>query len=187
MGGERGERGREGLPKNLDRDTIYLGGSTDGIQTAVAKRRERALATSRLPVIASLRSSGTASGNFCISAKRPPGPTESNRSSTSSCSPLRGCRRETRPTVKALSQRLCLRHHSTVELIDRLVEQGAVTRRQSDVDHREVLIELTPHGEELLRRLSILHWQELKDFRARTFRSAFGLTNRLGGIEKGAA
>ncbi len=69
----------------------------------------------------------------------------------------------TRPTVKALSQRLCLRHHSTVERIDRLVEQGAVTRRPSVLDHREVLIELTPHGEKLLRRLSILHWQELRD------------------------
>lgn len=75
---------------------------------------------------------------------------------------IKGLPEGTRPTVKALSQRLCLRHHSTVELIDRLVEQRAVARRNSDVDRREVLIELTPHGEELLHRLSILHWQELR-------------------------
>jgi DNA-binding MarR family transcriptional regulator len=37
-----------------------------------------------------------------------------------------------------------------------------VTRRHSDEDRREVLIELTPHGEELLHQLSILLWQELK-------------------------
>ena len=67
-----------------------------------------------------------------------------------------------RPTVTALSHRLCLRHHSTVELVDRLVEQGAVTRRHNDQDRREVFIELTPHGEELLHRLSSLLWQELK-------------------------
>jgi DNA-binding MarR family transcriptional regulator len=67
-----------------------------------------------------------------------------------------------RPTVTALSQRLCLRHHSTVELIDRLVEQGAVSRRHNDQDRREVFIELTPHGEELLHRLSSLLWQELR-------------------------
>jgi DNA-binding MarR family transcriptional regulator len=75
---------------------------------------------------------------------------------------IKGLPEGTRPTVTALSQRLCLRHHSTVELIDRLVGQKAVARRNSDVDHREVLIELTPHGEELLHRLSILHWQELR-------------------------
>jgi DNA-binding MarR family transcriptional regulator len=75
---------------------------------------------------------------------------------------IKGLPEGTRPTVTALSQRLCLRHHSTVELIDRLVEQRAVARRQSDLDRREVLIELTPHGEELLHRLSILHQQELR-------------------------
>lgn len=75
---------------------------------------------------------------------------------------IKGLPEEDRPTVTALSHRLCLRHHSTVELIDRLVEQGAVTRRHCDQDHREVLIELTPHGEELLNRLSALLLQELR-------------------------
>lgn len=75
---------------------------------------------------------------------------------------LKGLPEGTRPTVTALSHRLCLRHHSTVELIDRLVEQGAVMRRQNDQDHREVLIGLTAHGEDLLRRLSALLWQELR-------------------------
>jgi len=75
---------------------------------------------------------------------------------------VKGLPEGTRPNVTTLSQRLCLRHHSTVELLDRLVEHGAVTRRHSDEDRREVLIELTPHGEELLHQLSVLLWQELK-------------------------
>jgi DNA-binding MarR family transcriptional regulator len=75
---------------------------------------------------------------------------------------IKGLPKGIRPTVTALSNRLCLRHHSTVELIDRLVEQGTVARRHCDEDHREVLIELTPQGEELLRRLSDLLWQELR-------------------------
>jgi DNA-binding MarR family transcriptional regulator len=75
---------------------------------------------------------------------------------------LKGLPRGTRPTVSALARQLCLRHHSTVELVDRLVDQGALTRRQCDQDHREVLIELTPRGEALLRRLSVLHWNELR-------------------------
>jgi DNA-binding MarR family transcriptional regulator len=75
---------------------------------------------------------------------------------------IKGLPEGTRPTVRTLSQRLCLRHHSTVELIDRLVEQRAVARRHSDQDRREVLVELTPHGEQLLHQLSVLLWQELR-------------------------
>lgn len=67
-----------------------------------------------------------------------------------------------RPTVSALSQQLCLRHNTTVELINRLVDQGAVRRRHGNSDHREVLVELTPQGEALLNRLSVLHREELR-------------------------
>jgi len=67
-----------------------------------------------------------------------------------------------RPTITALSQQLFLRHHSTVELVDRLVTRGVVKRRHCDEDRREVLVELTHHGEELLDQLSILHWDELR-------------------------
>jgi DNA-binding MarR family transcriptional regulator len=67
-----------------------------------------------------------------------------------------------RPTIRTLSERLCLRHHSTVELIDRLMERRAVSRRQSDEDHREVLVELTAEGQNLLHQLSVLHWDELR-------------------------
>ena len=75
---------------------------------------------------------------------------------------LKGLSCGTRPTITALSEQLCLRHHSTVELVDRLVERGVVRRRHSDEDRREVLVELTPHGEDLLHQLSILHWEELR-------------------------
>jgi DNA-binding MarR family transcriptional regulator len=75
---------------------------------------------------------------------------------------IKGLPDGSRPTVRTLAERLCLRHHSTVELIDRLVEQRAVSRRHSEQDRREVLIELTPHGEELLHQLSVLLWQELR-------------------------
>jgi DNA-binding MarR family transcriptional regulator len=76
---------------------------------------------------------------------------------------IKGLPEGTRPTVTALSSRLCLRHHSTVELINRLVEHGAVMRRHSEQDRREVLVDLTPHGEHLLRMLSVLHWEELQN------------------------
>lgn len=75
---------------------------------------------------------------------------------------IKGLPEGMRPTITALSERLCLRHHSTVELVDRLMERGALTRRPSDQDHREVLVEVTPHGENLLHQLSVLHWDELR-------------------------
>lgn len=67
-----------------------------------------------------------------------------------------------RPTVSALSSQLCLRHHSTVELIDRLEERGAAARRTNPQDRREVLVELTPLGEQMLAKLSAEHWRELQ-------------------------
>ncbi|MGH9609868.1 MAG: MarR family winged helix-turn-helix transcriptional regulator [Bryobacteraceae bacterium] len=76
---------------------------------------------------------------------------------------IKGLPEGVRPTVTALSARLCLRHHSTVELINRLVERDAVVRRHAIEDRREVLVELTVHGEELLHNLSRLHWQELQN------------------------
>ncbi len=88
---------------------------------------------------------------------------------------IKGLPPGTRPTVRTIASRLCLRHNSTVELINRLADRGALERRHSDQDRREVLVELTPHGEELLRRLSLLHWQELQT-------SGPALTNALRAI-----
>ena len=76
---------------------------------------------------------------------------------------VKGLPAGTRPTVKTISDRMCLRHHSTVELIDRLVDRGAIVRRHSTEDRRQVFVELTPHGEQLLRRLSVLHFEELQN------------------------
>jgi DNA-binding MarR family transcriptional regulator len=42
------------------------------------------------------------------------------------------------------------------------VERGAAVRRQSQEDRREVLVELTPFGEEVLEKLKDLHAQELQ-------------------------
>jgi DNA-binding MarR family transcriptional regulator len=75
---------------------------------------------------------------------------------------IKGLPKGTRPTITAVSSRLCLRHHSTVELANRLVARGAISRRQSDEDAREILLELTSYGEQILRELHLLHWQELQ-------------------------
>ncbi|MCG3148266.1 MAG: hypothetical protein PCFJNLEI_01709 [Verrucomicrobiae bacterium] len=67
-----------------------------------------------------------------------------------------------RVTVGELAERLQLRHHSAVGLIDRLVAQKLVTRAPSATDGRQVLVGLTGRGETALERLSAAHRRQLK-------------------------
>src|ERR1700739_4120367 len=76
---------------------------------------------------------------------------------------IKGLPKGARPTVRAIASRMCLRHHSAVELLNRLADRGAIVRRHGQHDRREVLIELSPHGEEILAKLSALHLEELRD------------------------
>jgi DNA-binding MarR family transcriptional regulator len=55
-----------------------------------------------------------------------------------------------------------LHHHSTVELIDRLVERGFLCRLRATDDRRQVLVKLTHDGEAFLKSLSLHHLQELQ-------------------------
>jgi len=75
---------------------------------------------------------------------------------------IKGLPEGARPTVTTLALRLCLKHHSAVELVNRLVDRGVAVRRQSQEDRREVLVELTPLGEEILEKLKDLHFRELQ-------------------------
>jgi DNA-binding MarR family transcriptional regulator len=65
------------------------------------------------------------------------------------------------PTIGEIAHRLQIRHHSAVELVNRLAEHGAIEREASPGDRREVLLRLTPAGGRLLRKLSIAHHDEL--------------------------
>jgi DNA-binding MarR family transcriptional regulator len=65
-------------------------------------------------------------------------------------------------TVRELADRLQLRHHSVVELVDRAQGQGLVERGAHPSDGRAVRVLLTPEGEQVLVRLSALHRDELR-------------------------
>ncbi len=68
-------------------------------------------------------------------------------------------------SVSELAERLQMRQHSTVGLIDRSEAQGLVRREQGVVDRRQVFVHLTPEGEAMLRRLTIEHRRELSTMR----------------------
>ncbi len=65
-------------------------------------------------------------------------------------------------TVGELAERLQLRHHSTVGLVDRLVAEKWVARVPSAQDRRQVFVQLTRRGENVLERLSSAHTEQLK-------------------------
>ena len=64
---------------------------------------------------------------------------------------LKGLPEGSKATIGVLAERLQIAHHSTVELIDRLVERGYIQRCRDETDQRRVLVSLTPQGEEVLR------------------------------------
>lgn len=67
-----------------------------------------------------------------------------------------------RITIGELAERLRLRHHSAVGLINRLAVEKLVVRMKSPDDGRQVLIALSRHGEEILEQLSAAHRDQLK-------------------------
>ena len=75
---------------------------------------------------------------------------------------IHGLPRGVSATIGELADRLVLKHHSTVELIDRLEKRGYVHRRASSEDRRQVIVSLTPSGTSVLRKLSLAHHQELE-------------------------
>lgn len=75
---------------------------------------------------------------------------------------IKGLPPNVRPRIAELAERLQIQHHSAVELVNRLEMGGLVRRERGKEDRREVLLQLTPRGERLLRDLSLYHRTELR-------------------------
>ncbi|SRR5258708_15735633 len=91
---------------------------------------------------------------------------------------IRGLPEGTPATVGALAEQLQLRHHSTVELVDRMAKHGYVRRVRSTDDRREVLIDLTVRGRNLLAKLAQQRLAELRDTGAALVRALNRLVER---------
>ena len=73
---------------------------------------------------------------------------------------IKGLPAGVKPNIRVLAERMQLQHHSTVELIDRLVDRGLLSRLRATDDRRQVLVKLTRDGEEFLENLALHHLQE---------------------------
>ena len=80
---------------------------------------------------------------------------------------IRGHGHPSGPTIGDAADYLLLRHHSTVELVDRGVAAGLVERHTDQDDQRVVRLRLTSTGQTRLAELTALHRAELARLRPR--------------------
>jgi DNA-binding MarR family transcriptional regulator len=66
-------------------------------------------------------------------------------------------------TISELSERLQVRHHSAVNIVDRLVESKLITREAGETDRRQRYVTLTAKGEKLIEELASVHHKELSN------------------------
>jgi DNA-binding MarR family transcriptional regulator len=64
-------------------------------------------------------------------------------------------------SISYLAERMVLRHNSMVELVDRAERSGLVRRAHDEKDLRRSLVQLTPHGEDVLQQLVAQHLEVL--------------------------
>jgi DNA-binding MarR family transcriptional regulator len=74
-------------------------------------------------------------------------------------------------TIAYAAERLSLRHHSVVELVNRSEREGLLVRTVDARDQRRAILQLTRKGELLLDRLAEDHARELKEMAPRLAKS----------------
>jgi DNA-binding MarR family transcriptional regulator len=79
---------------------------------------------------------------------------------------IAGFTEDGRATVSELAEFLQERNNSVVGLVERAAESGLVKRRAGKTDRRQVVVTLTPRGEEILSTLTNLHHDEARRLRA---------------------
>lgn len=65
-------------------------------------------------------------------------------------------------TITNVADRLGIRHHSAVELVNRLENRGLVKRERSDVHRSFVFVRITKEGDTMLRKLVVSRKADLQ-------------------------
>ena len=82
-----------------------------------------------------------------------------------------GAAEGTAVTIAYAAERLGLKHNSAVELVDRSVREGLLTRKADAEDKRRAILHITHRGRQLLGRLSGDHARELNELGPRLGRT----------------
>jgi DNA-binding MarR family transcriptional regulator len=76
---------------------------------------------------------------------------------------IAGIPEDSSPTIAMVASRMCLRHNSVVELVNRTIEERLLRKVADPLDHRRLLLQITPAGERLLDSLTEYHLRELEE------------------------
>jgi DNA-binding MarR family transcriptional regulator len=98
---------------------------------------------------------------------------------------LRGLPAGVEATISTLADRLALKHHSAVELIDRLESHGYVRRNRNRDDRRRVMVALLPRGEKLLEQVARHRIEELRSTGATLVNAISALLENGGPSSRG--
>ena len=74
---------------------------------------------------------------------------------------IKGLPEDRTATVGVIAERMQVNHNSMVELLDRCEQRNLVRRSRSRSDRRQVVLEITPEGDEVLCKLARAARQEL--------------------------
>jgi DNA-binding MarR family transcriptional regulator len=96
---------------------------------------------------------------------------------------IRGLPQGEEATIRTLAERLALRHHSAVGLIDRLEARGFVHRNRGRDDRRQVLVSLLPRGERILEKVARRRIDELHSYGRELASAIEKLLQRAGSFE----
>ena len=75
---------------------------------------------------------------------------------------IKGCAGRESVTINELAQQLLIKHNSAVGLVDRLENEGLVTRKTALEDRRKVNVKLTAKGSRIFGKLAAAHRLELQ-------------------------
>jgi len=78
---------------------------------------------------------------------------------------IAGFARNGSASISELAEFLQERNNSVVGLVERAAQSGLVRRENGARDRRQVIVSLTPRGEEILTQLSELHYDEVRRMR----------------------
>jgi DNA-binding MarR family transcriptional regulator len=98
---------------------------------------------------------------------------------------IRGLPQGEEATIRTLAERLALRHHSAVGLIDRLEARGFVHRNRGRDDRRQVLVSLLPRGERILEKVARRRIDELHSYGRELASAIEKLLQRAGSSSNG--
>ena len=74
---------------------------------------------------------------------------------------IKACASAEGMNISHLSERLQVKHHSAVNIVDRLAERKLIRRTTPKQRRRERRLELTPKGEGLIEELAAEHYKKL--------------------------